>query len=125
MLSEVLGSNARLCKSLQTKGFDLVQVPLAVSSTLQELHAIDVVWYNSLKEKISELNTAGIALDNNFDETLRSFHTRVTDPFISYLTANIKSRFADCKDLLIACSLLDHRRQQKLILPTNSTARIN
>lgn len=64
MLSEVLGSIARLCKSWQTKGFE---VPLAVSSTLQELYAIqvsltDAVWYNSLKEKISELNTASIAL---------------------------------------------------------------
>ena len=114
ILSEVLGNIVRLCKSLQTKGFDLVQVPLAVSSTLQELHAIqvsptDAVWYNSLKEKISELNTAGIALDNNFDETLGSFHTRVTDPFISYLTANINSIFTDYKDLLIAFSLFDHR----------------
>ena len=58
---------------------------------------------------IQSLNTASIALDNNFDETLSSFHTRVTDPFISYLTANINSRFADCKDLLIGFSLFHHR----------------
>ena len=74
MHSEVLGSIARLCKRLKTKGFDLVQVQLAVSSTLQELHAIqvsptDAVWYNNPKDKISELNTAGIAMEH-FDETL-------------------------------------------------------
>ena len=35
MLSEVLGSIARLCKDLQTKGLHLVQAPLAVSSTIR------------------------------------------------------------------------------------------
>lgn len=68
----------------------------------------DAVWYNSLKEKIPELNTAGIAMEN-FDETLSSFHRRVTEPFISQLSANINSRFADCKELLVAFSLIDHR----------------
>ena len=68
----------------------------------------DAVWYNNLKDKISELNMAGIAMES-FDDTLSSFHTRVTEPFISYLSANINSRFADCKDLLIAFSLFDHR----------------
>ena len=113
MLSEVLGSIARLCKGLRTKGLDLVHVPIAVSATLQELHVIqasptDAVWYSSLKEKIPELNTAGIAMED-FDESLSTFHTRVTDPFISHLTVNINNRFADSKDLLIAFSLFDHR----------------
>ena len=113
MLSEVLGNIARLCKGLQTKGLDLVHVPVAVSSTLQELHAIqvsptDAAWNSSLKEKIPELNMTGIAMED-FDESLSTFHTRVTDPFISHLTANINNRFADCKDLLIAFSFLDHR----------------
>ena len=49
MLSEVLGNIARLCKSLQTKGFDLVKVPLAVSSTLEELHAIQLQWKTLMK----------------------------------------------------------------------------
>ena len=56
MLSEVhvLGSIARLCKGLQTKGFDLAHVPIAVFSTLQELHTIqasptDTAWYSSLR----------------------------------------------------------------------------
>ena len=68
----------------------------------------DAVWCNNLKDKISELNMAGIAIEN-FDHTLSSFHTRITKPFISHLSANINSRFADCKDLLIVFSLFDRR----------------
>ena len=89
MLSGVLGCIARLCKGLQMKGFDLVHVPLAVSSILQELHAIqvlptDAAWYNSRKEKISELNIAGILLWKHLmkhlalfieESLILSFHT--------------------------------------------------
>ena len=93
MLSEVLGSIARLCKALQTKGLDLVQVSLAVASTLQELHATkaspkDSIWYGSLKENISHLQSSGIAM-GSFDETLSDFHTGVINPFITCLTENI------------------------------------
>ena len=113
MLSEVLGSIARLCKALQTKGLDLVQVPLAVASTLQELHATkaspkDSIWYGSLKENISHLQSSGIAMES-FDETLSDFHTGVINPFITCLTENINSRFAPSKDVLVAFSIFDHR----------------
>ena len=50
MLSEVLGSIARLCKSLQTEGFDLVQDSLAVASTLQELHPL-ILYVKAVVEK--------------------------------------------------------------------------
>ena len=111
MLSEVLGIITRLCKALQTEGFDLVQVSSVTSSTVQELRAIQastvhLAWYCSLKECIPNLQASGIALECS-DETLSNFHSQVTDPFIQHLVENISSRFAAGKDLLFAFTVFD------------------
>ena len=45
----------------------------------------------------------------DFDGTLNTFHTQVTNHFITFLTANINNRFADCQDLLVAFSIFDFR----------------
>ena len=66
------------------------------------------VWYNSLKDNITELNASGIAVED-FDGTLNTFHTRVTNQFITFLTENINNRFADCQELLVAFSIFDYR----------------
>ena len=48
----------------------MIQQPLQMQGGTTA--STDAGWYNSLKEKISELSTAGIAMEN-FDESFRLF----------------------------------------------------
>ena len=114
MLSEVLGIVGRLCRALQTKDCDLVQVPIAVNSTLTTIAAIveaprESSWYTSMRDQMTHLQEAGIALDESEDK-FEHFNRSSFVPFVTELANHITKRFSDSQDLLLAFSVFDHNR---------------
>ena len=114
MLSEVLGIVGCLCRALQTKDCDLVQVPIAVNSTLTTLAAIveasrESSWYTSMRDQMTHLQEAGIALDESEDK-FEHFNRSSFVLFVTELANHITRRFSDSQDLLSAFSVFDHNR---------------